>query len=38
MSDLGNKQVLAENLRHYMNLHGKSRNDMCSALDISYTT
>lgn len=38
MSDLGNKQVLAENLRHYMDLHGKSRNDLCSALDLSYTT
>ncbi|VUZ28485.1 LexA repressor [Acetobacterium wieringae] len=38
MSDLGNKKVLAENLKYYMNLHDKSRNDLCSALDLSYTT
>lgn len=38
MSDLGNKKVLAENLRYYMDLHDKSRNDLCSALDLSYTT
>lgn len=37
MSDLGNKKVLAENLKYYMSLHDKSRNDLCSALDLSYT-
>lgn len=38
MSALGNKQVMAENIQYYMNLYGKSRNDMCEALGIKYTT
>lgn len=38
MSALGNKQVMAENIQYYMDLNGKSRNDMCKALGIKYTT
>ena len=32
------KQIMAKNIRHYMELHGKSRNDMCQALGVKYTT
>ena len=30
--------VFANNLKMYMDLHGKSRKDMCEALGISYYT
>lgn len=35
---LGNKEIMARNIRHYMELHNKSRNDMCTALGVKYTT
>lgn len=35
---LGNKEIMARNIQHYMDLHHKSRNDMCSALGVKYTT
>ena len=38
MSDLGNKEVFAKNLKYYMELHEKTRRDICDALNISYTT
>lgn len=38
MSDLGNKDIMAKNLQYYMELHGKSRQDMCEALGVKYTT
>lgn len=38
MSDLGNKQIMASNIQYYMDLHNKSRNDMCEALGVKYTT
>lgn len=38
MSDLGNREIIAENIRHYMALHGKSRNDMCQDLGLVYST
>lgn len=38
MSDLGNKQVMAKNIKKYMALHNKDRNHVCNDLDISYTT
>ena len=38
MSDLGNKQIMAKNIKKYMNLHNKTRNDICNDLYISYTT
>ena len=38
MSDLGNKAVMAKNIKYYMELHGKSRNEICEALGVKYTT
>lgn len=38
MSDLGNKQVMAENIRYFMAINNKSRMDICHALRFSYTT
>lgn len=35
---LGNKEVMAKNIQYYMDLYGKTRNDICSALKIKYTT
>ena len=29
---------MAENITYYMNKHQKSRNDMCEALGVKYTT
>lgn len=38
MNSLGNKQIMAENIRYYMRLRGKSRTDVCKAVDVKYTT
>ena len=38
MSNLGNKKVFAENLERLMKEHGKSRNDICQALNFKYST
>lgn len=38
MSDLGNKKIMAQNIKFYMDKFGKSRRDMCSALDVGYST
>lgn len=38
MSDLGNKAIMAENIKYYMDLNNKSRNDMCEALGFKYST
>jgi len=38
MSDLGNCLIMSENIKYYMELNNLSRNDICSALDISYST
>lgn len=35
---LGNKKVMAENIRRHMILNGKTRNDLCEDLGIKYTT
>lgn len=35
---LGNKQVMAKNIQYYMDLYDKTRNDICTALKIKYTT
>ena len=32
------KQTIAKNIRYYMEQNGKSRNDMCKALNVKYTT
>lgn len=38
MSDLGNKEVFSENLRHYMEIKNRDRSRVCKDLDIKYTT
>jgi len=38
MSDLGNKEIFSKNLKYYMELNDKSRNDVCRDLDFPYTT
>lgn len=38
MSNLGNKQIMAKNIQYYMNKYEKSRQDMCEALGVKYTT
>lgn len=38
MSDLGNKEIFSKNLKYYMDLNGKNRNDVCRDLDFAYTT
>lgn len=38
MSDLGNKLVFAKNLKYYMKLTNKSRNEICKDLGFAYTT
>lgn len=37
-NNLGNKKTMAKNIRYYMDLHGKTRQDMCDALGVKYTT
>lgn len=38
MSNIGNKNVFANNLKKYMQLNGKSRNEVCQALGFKYST
>lgn len=38
MSNLGNKSIMARNIQHYMEMYNKTRNDMCEALGVKYTT
>ena len=38
MTNLGNKDVFAKNLKKYMKLNGKTRNEVCHALGLKYTT
>ncbi|MBR4113789.1 MAG: helix-turn-helix domain-containing protein [Anaerotignum sp.] len=38
MNDRNSKATLAKNIRHYMELHNKTRNEMCTALNVKYTT
>lgn len=37
-SNLGNKEIMAKNIRRYMEQKNVSRTDICKALDIKYTT
>ena len=32
------RDIMAKNIRYYMDLYGKSRKDMCEALGVKYTT
>lgn len=38
MSDLGNREVFAENLQYYMHLYDISRKEICDLLGFRYTT
>lgn len=38
MNDRNSKDTLAKNIRHYMELNNKTRNEMCEALGVKYTT
>ena len=38
MSDLGNKEIFAKNLKYYMEINKKDRNDLARDLEIPYTT
>lgn len=38
MSNLGNKEIMSKNIQYYMALHNKSRQEMCTALGVKYTT
>ena len=38
MSDLGNKEVFAKNLKYYMKYYNVDRNKICDDLKIPYTT
>ena len=38
MSDLGNKEIFSRNLRRYMRLNNKDRNDVARDLEIPYST
>ena len=37
-NSLGNKEVMADNIKYYMTLNNEDRQDVCRALDIKYTT
>ena len=38
MSSLQNKKIMSKNIQYYMDKNNKSRNDMCEALGVKYTT
>lgn len=38
MSELGNKEVMAKNIKRLMTIHNKDRNDVCKDLGFKYTT
>lgn len=38
MSNLGNKEIMARNIQYYMDKYEKTRQDMCEALGVKYTT
>lgn len=38
MSELGNKEVMARNIKRLMDIHNKDRNDICKDLNFKYTT
>lgn len=38
MQEKNNKEIFAKNLRRYMMENGKSRTEICTALDVKYTT
>ena len=38
MSDLGNKSIMAQNIKYYMNLNGVTQTEVCNTLNIKTNT
>lgn len=38
MSDLGNKEIMSNNIQYYMAIKMKTRKEVCEACDIKYST
>lgn len=38
MSGLGNKDIMAKNIKHYMETNNITRSELCAALNIKYST
>lgn len=38
MNGLGNKEIMAKNIQYYLDLNGKTRNEICKDLGIKYST
>lgn len=38
VSDLGNKQIMSENLKRYVAMSGKTRQEICKDLGVNYST
>ena len=38
MSDLGNRQIMAENIKYFMKKKGVSRKELSGAISVPYTT
>lgn len=38
MGALGNKDIMSKNIKYYMGIKGKDRNEMCEDLGFPYTT
>ena len=38
MSDLGNKDIMAKNIKHYLETNNITRSELCAALNIKYST
>ena len=38
MSDLGNKEIMAKNLRHYLDAHNMTQTELCNALGFKFMT
>ncbi len=38
MSDLGNREIMAQNIKYYMDKNNKTRNEICHDLGFAYST
>ena len=38
MTSLGNKKIMSRNIQKYMDLNHVTRNDLCEAIGVKYTT
>ena len=37
-TNLGNKKIMARNIKHYMEINNLSRKEVCQAIGVKYTT